>query len=389
VGWEYTFLVPDEASARGLVEAFAEFGFPLVMAGPYRPNRYYTDPDAGADDWDVTVLDAGPGPADEDPESQRHAVRRSARALARGYGGFLRTSRAFPAGQEGSMTDTRNAAVVERRPGSRPAIQVTPLLAPLAPASLAVEVVAPVGTSIDLDDLWEVGWPELSHAHGSAADVPDLIEALAEGFGDWAQVLDELIGDDILHQGSCYPATAPAMPFLARLITSDALPFYQRLDVYEVLLYAATRHAASLAEDAGRAAARQRLPRPADWSADVREAVGACVPGLLERWDPEPEPVRVVLAVFAALYPHHGAATADRIRDMAARHRDTDAGMLLSLCLSLINGDDELAEQQARSLTGHRRESHLDAPGLPVTTRAAEVLAMAASGCTRRPGTST
>lgn len=140
--------------------------------------------------------------------------------------------------------------------------------------------------------LFDVSWPELSHAHGSAADVPGLIEALAEGFGDWAQVLDELVGDDILHQGSCYPATVPAVPFLARLITSDALPFYQRLDVYEVLLYAATR---------------QRPPWSAAWSADVHEAAGACVPGLLERWELEPEPLRVVLAVFAALYPDHAA----------------------------------------------------------------------------------
>jgi hypothetical protein len=389
VGWKYTFLVPGEVDARALVEAFAEFGFPLIMAGPYRPNRYVTDPDAGADDWDVTVFDAEPEAASEHSERQRHAVRQAARALARRYGGFLRTSMAFPAGQAGSMTGTRNAAVVLRQPGARPAVPEAPLPPAPALASLAFEVTAPRGTSIDLDGLFDVSWAELAHAHGSAADVPGLIEALAEGFGDWTQVLEELIGDDILHQGSCYPATAPAMPFLARLITSDALPFYQQLDVYEVLLDAATRHAASLVADADRAAARQRPPRPAAWSADVHEAVGTCVPGLLERWQLEPEPLRVVLTVFAALYPDHGVVAADLIRAMSAKHPNTDAGALLDLCLSLIDGNAELAEQQARGLADrHVHESPLDAPGLPITTRVAGLLTLTASRCTRRRRTS-
>jgi hypothetical protein len=60
-------------------------------------------------------------------------------------------------------------------------------------------------------------------------------------FGDWDQTLDELFGDDLLHQGTCYPATAPALPFLTRMITSNALPARQRLDLYVWLLVAADR----------------------------------------------------------------------------------------------------------------------------------------------------
>lgn len=381
---KYMFLVRGEVDARGLARAFSEFGFPLVLADPYRPSRYYTDPDAGPGDWEVTAFDPGPGDCSEDSEGRRYAVRQVMRVLALRFGGFSHGSMGFPAGHEGLAGAGRSAAVVVSRPAARPTAPDMPLPPAPARASLPFEVTAPRGTSIDLDGLFDVDWAGLSHAHGSAADVPCLIEALAEGFGDWAQVLDQLVGDDILHQGSCYPATVTAIPFLARLITSDALPFYQQLDIYEVLLYAATRHAESLVEDADRAAARSRPLRAAAWSAEVREAAGTCVPALLERWEREPEPMRVVLAALAALYPDYGTAAADRIRAMSAQYPDTGAGALLSLCLSLINGDSDLAEQQARSLANrYVHASALDAPGLPIATRAAQLLASTASECAR------
>lgn len=380
MGRKRTYLVPDENAARGLVEAFARFGFPLVIAGPYRPNRYFTDPDAAAEDWDVTVFDTEPDAADERSQWERHAVEQAARTIARDYGGFLRTAMGFAAGQAGAMADTRNAALIHRRPGARPTPPVVPPPAAPVPASLPFTVVKPVGTTIDLEGLGDVAWSELSHAHGCPADIPGLIEALAEGFGSWAEVLDELIGDDILHQGSCYSATGPAMPFLAKLITSSVLPFHQQMDVYEVLLYAA-----SLLADADRAAARRRPLRPAEWSAAVYEAVGTCVPALLDRWEFESEPARVELAALAALYPCHGAAAAGSISAMAESYADTDVGALLGLSLALVDGDVELAEQRARSLAiCHVEAVALNAPGLPIAMRAAQLISSSASSCARR-----
>jgi hypothetical protein len=385
VAQRYTFLVPDEDNARGLADAFAELGFPLIMAGPYRPGRYFTDPDAGVSDWDVTVFDGEPDAASEQSDREWQAVKQAARALAQRFGGFLRTSVAFAAGQASLMADTRNAALVQRRPGARPSVPVAPLPAALSPALLPFEVVEPRGDGIDLDGLYDVRWSELSHAHGSAGDVPGLIEALAEGFGDWSESMSELIGDDILHQGSCYSATGPAMLFLARLISSDALPFHQRLDVYEALLSAATRHPASLIADAERAAARGRAPKPAAWSVEVREAIGTCVPSLLERWEVESEPARVELAAFAALYPEHGVAVAEQVQAMAERYPNTDVSALLGLDLALICGDLESAERQARNLAAHHSSADaLEAPGLSITNRVAELLARAASAAARR-----
>lgn len=64
----------------------------------------------------------------------------------------------------------------------------------------------------ELDD---VPWHTLTHAYGSAEDVPELIRAL---YRDDQETVDEAIHElygNIHHQGTVYPASAPAVPFLA------------------------------------------------------------------------------------------------------------------------------------------------------------------------------
>ncbi|MDR1852098.1 MAG: hypothetical protein LBR21_05530, partial [Propionibacteriaceae bacterium] len=60
----------------------------------------------------------------------------------------------------------------------------------------------------------------LSHAYGPADDIPALLDDLAGD--DWDMALDELWGS-ILHQGTIYPATLPAMRHIAR-IAAEPLP---------------------------------------------------------------------------------------------------------------------------------------------------------------------
>jgi hypothetical protein len=57
-----------------------------------------------------------------------------------------------------------------------------------------------------------VPWSDLTHAYGSAADVPGQLRAVADGTGD-----PEPFFGSLWHQGTVYPATAPAVPFLAEL----------------------------------------------------------------------------------------------------------------------------------------------------------------------------
>ncbi|MEU8800717.1 hypothetical protein [Spirillospora sp. NPDC048819] len=71
-----------------------------------------------------------------------------------------------------------------------------------------------------LGGLDDVDWASLEHAHGSAEDVPGLLRA-AVGRGDdaAAEAFDDL-ASRLAHQGTLYPATAAAVPFLIALATS-------------------------------------------------------------------------------------------------------------------------------------------------------------------------
>ena len=71
-----------------------------------------------------------------------------------------------------------------------------------------------------IDNLDDIDWGSLSHAHGEAADVPGLLRSLASTDPKVRQEpIYELFGN-IWHQGTVYPATAAAVPFLYELLTA-------------------------------------------------------------------------------------------------------------------------------------------------------------------------
>ena len=60
----------------------------------------------------------------------------------------------------------------------------------------------------------DIAWGELEHAYGAADDVPTRLRALVSGDAD--EAVGELFSS-ICYQGSVYPATVRAVPFLARI----------------------------------------------------------------------------------------------------------------------------------------------------------------------------
>ncbi len=76
-----------------------------------------------------------------------------------------------------------------------------------------------------LEDLDTIPWADLTHAYGSAADVPDLIRAMVretEGsafLNAWGEFVNA-----VHHQGSIYPATPYTVPFLLELIKAPQTP---------------------------------------------------------------------------------------------------------------------------------------------------------------------
>ena len=338
---KHTFVVPDEHQARALAEAFVAFGYPLVTAGPHDMSRFIPDRDLSGADWTVTVVDEGPYAMDVQGSREWMTVSRSARMLAREHRGYFFVGAQFDVSQLAIAGRARDVLKWEN-PGARPARPTPrPVTAPFTHASLTLACEPPQDTGADLGGLDEVPWASLEHAYGQAGDVPALIRGLARNDGEWKDLLGELTGGMVLHQGSCYSATSHVIPFLARLISSDAIPAERRADLYRDLLYAATRHGQSLITDADRAAARGRQPSPASWTPEVRNAVKAVTSALLARWEREPSLIRVLLSALAGLFPEQGAALRDEVRQMAERYPGSSVGVFSDLVVALVDGDAE------------------------------------------------
>jgi hypothetical protein len=75
-----------------------------------------------------------------------------------------------------------------------------------------------------LEGLEAIGWSGLTHAYGSAADVPGLIHSLADGSEEVRQTAVGALFSNIVHQRSVYAATAPAVPFLIELVEEHRIP---------------------------------------------------------------------------------------------------------------------------------------------------------------------
>ena len=82
-----------------------------------------------------------------------------------------------------------------------------------------------------LEGLDAIDWSSLTHAHGPATDVPELLRSLLSEDPDVRlQALAELV-EKIWHQGTVYPASAAAIPFLFELLTHPDVhdPGWRRL----------------------------------------------------------------------------------------------------------------------------------------------------------------
>ncbi|QYN24176.1 hypothetical protein [Amycolatopsis sp. DSM 110486] len=303
----------------------------------------------------------------------------AAAVVARDFGGYRRGgSRCDP----DMLHQYQDGPIVHTNPGARPPVPdvvITP--APpkraldLGPDSIVDGVIDPAG----LDD---VDWAQLTHAHGSAEDVPELIRALGQNSSEWDAVLDELFGDDLLHQGTCYSATAPALPFIGQLAAAGSLPAARRLELHLWLITAADYWAAGLLGDADRAAAQGRFPAAAQWTQDVHRVVGEQVPALLARWTIEPPAIQYILACLAALYPQSGQCVAENTAALAATSAGCQIGQYLQLAELLQRTDDRQAltiAQQIATWDEYLRPAWLDAPNVTAALKAAHALVRGAT----------
>ncbi len=86
---------------------------------------------------------------------------------------------------------------------------------------------------LEIEGLDAVPWHQYTHAYGSASELPKDIRRLASSDPEFReQAAWQLLGS-LYHQGTLYPATTVAAPFLVRLALDKRLP--DRSKVLEVL----------------------------------------------------------------------------------------------------------------------------------------------------------
>ncbi|MEU8800915.1 hypothetical protein [Spirillospora sp. NPDC048819] len=174
------------------------------------------------------------------------------------------------------------------------------------------------------EELSSVDWSALTHAYGPADDVPELIHALyLEDEEQVEEALYELFGN-VHHQGTVYPATVEAVPFLAHAALHAVLKRDHVLLLLVVIADQAT---------------------PADPVTEAaRAAVGAVAPALSSCLD-DADPAVRRMAVRVAAVATDPDAVAERLT--AVYVADPDADVRADALTALARVDPDEAREAA------------------------------------------
>jgi hypothetical protein len=134
-----------------------------------------------------------------------------------------------------------------------------------------------------LANLEQIDWSSLTHAYGSAADVPALIRGRASTDPEKASEAESEMFGNIWHQGTVYEATSFAVPFLVELLGRRET--HDRAGL--VMLLASIAKGSSYLEVHGdlpyyqqqdQSALQEKLEKELKWKSRAREAVQQFAP---------------------------------------------------------------------------------------------------------------
>ena len=193
-----------------------------------------------------------------------------------------------------------------------------------------------------LDGIDSIDWASLRHAYGSAADVPELLGALASSDEEKRKkAIYELFGN-IWHQGTVYPATEAAVPFLYELLNAPSVPAKSEIAGLLACIaagsgYLEVHSVGDFGEKTWRKILSERgksleeeVEREATEINGVRRAAATRLLDLLPYLhDPEPENRRVIAEAFGC-YPEFKTKTLPELRKAAKSETDEEVQEALS-----------------------------------------------------------
>jgi hypothetical protein len=358
--WSQSFqvTVPTSAAAQDVADALAARGHRLVAVREV--DHFQKDPSSfwyrkpssrpgEAGHWDVFSVATGPVP-DDDANWWQAQEDLEVRRITERFGGHT-------GGSGGGQTElllstfTRVGLVHELDEGTvgqrrLAAFADSPARAqPRAQRQVDESLPDGPGQKVHLDVVGDVDWAALEHAYGAATDVPGLLQGLAANDGDWGQHLDAFAGS-VLHQGSTYSSSAPALRLIAQLAAKPQLAPKRRLDLLYTLFLAGS----------GFAQAEALGYRPAPHHAEVRASVIAASEEVLPLWPVVSRAEQRMLLLLAALSRHR--VPDNDLNDPASRLATAmirDEAQAQTALVDLATHNEDLIELAQGSTPTHSR----------------------------------
>jgi HEAT repeat protein len=193
-----------------------------------------------------------------------------------------------------------------------------------------------------LEGLEAVNWAALGHAGGSAEDVPWLLRQVRTADPKVREETLRELFSRIVHQGTRYSATAPAVPFLVELATAPDTP--DRAWLVNLLAYAAVGNEEAVLPDGIVTLDRLRHttnwhePEYEAWALAAYRAVQAALPALPPLLDDDEDRLRRETAHLLAWFPSFAAVSLPRLRARLPLEAERDTRVTMIVAIGLLAG---------------------------------------------------
>ena len=192
-------------------------------------------------------------------------------------------------------------------------------------------------------DLQAISWHDLAHAYGPAHGTPDWIRGLRSDNKETRQYAIEQLSVSINHQGSVYPASLAAIPFLQALVRDESVQ--DRQDIILLLLRIAVGFPRewfpggfSITRWAQQALLFFRSSTYVDLLVQVYEAVQKDVPSWIHLLTDSALPIRLAAGYGLAWFREEALVATPSVRRALDQSGDESEVVNHILSLGMLNG---------------------------------------------------